>query len=65
MALPGFLIIQSVSGIVNVMCLVLTAAFDCVKNIFAIKAKCSGCVLASGWLPISLYYLKVLNIIMG
>jgi len=36
-----------------------------VKNILATKSKYSGCVLASGWLPVSLCSYNVLNIIIS
>ena len=36
----------------------------CVKNILAKKSKCSGCMLASGWLTVSLRSCNRLNIIM-
>jgi len=35
------------------------------KNILAMKSTYSGCVLASGWLPVSLCSYNELNVIMG
>jgi hypothetical protein len=37
----------------------------CVKNILATKSTYSGCMLVSGWLPVSLHSYNGLNIIMG
>ena len=36
-----------------------------IKNILAMKSKCSGCMLASGWQPVALCLGNGLNIIMA